>query len=393
MSATRSGAFAAAPPSLAARPGARRALLVVGGWLLLGLFRAGQFWATTLASGGRSTLESLVVGLLLWALAWLVLTPAVSYLCRRFPVERESAFRRVGLHLAIGPVAAVLAETLGAIFERTLLAEPSSSLPFLAAVRHSATVYLHLNLTTYGTLVALASFAHWADRDRAAALRAEALRRELWEARLETLKTHLNPPFFFRTLAAVKPLLREDADAATRMVVHLGELLRLTFRHEGRSTAPLRDELGTVDILLRIEKGRLGERLAATVHADVDLLDAPVPNLVLLPFVEHAVRHGVEARRGAAHVEIRATRASDRLVVTVGWTPRDGAARGAEGDSSGTGDAREEESGLSVVSAAARLTKLYGDGADVTWIDARTARLSLPLTLPPERSREGAPGR
>ena len=76
------------------------------------------------------------------------------------------------------------------------------------------------------------------------------------------------------------------------MVIALGELLRLTLEDTGRPLRSLAEELEFADLYLGIEKLRLGERLVIDYDIEPEATRAEVPQLLLQPLFENAVRHG-----------------------------------------------------------------------------------------------------
>ena len=97
------------------------------------------------------------------------------------------------------------------------------------------------------------------------------------------------------------------------------------------------------------------------------LRDAQVPNLILQPLVENAIKHGASQVRGVGHIEVAAQRQDDRLVVQV----RD----------NGPGLPDDLEAGLGLRNVRARLEELYGPDQSLTLTstdEGTTARMELP---------------
>jgi LytS/YehU family sensor histidine kinase len=127
----------------------------------------------------------------------------------------------------------------------------------------------------------------------------------------------LQPHFLFNTLHAISSLIHTNPDAADEMMAQLGEFLRYTLEKDSAQEVPLAEELEMLDHYLEIEKIRLAERL--TIRQDVpdDLHSAMVPNLILQPLVENAIRHGIAPRQSGGCLEIAARKSGDRLSLSV----------------------------------------------------------------------------
>src|SRR5690606_11602814 len=122
---------------------------------------------------------------------------------------------------------------------------------------------------------------------------AARLEKHLVEAQLQTLQRQLQPHFLFNTLHAISALMHRDVDAADRMLSRLSDLLRLSLDTVGRQLIPLKAEIDFLTRYLQIEQARLGERLTVEWDVEDDTLDGLVPNLVLQPLVENAIKHAI----------------------------------------------------------------------------------------------------
>jgi LytS/YehU family sensor histidine kinase len=129
------------------------------------------------------------------------------------------------------------------------------------------------------------------------------------------------------------------------MLAGLGDLLRLLLRSDGAQEVPVRQELELIERYLQIEQVRFGDRLAIELSVEAGVEDALVPNLILQPLVENAVRHGIGAAIGRVSVVVERVGSTLRMAV------------------SDTGDARPRDVdslGIGLANTRARLERLYG---------------------------------
>src|SRR5262249_8152137 len=146
----------------------------------------------------------------------------------------------------------------------------------------------------------------------------------------------------------------------------LSELLRLTLENVGQQEVSLRQELDALERYLEIEQIRFQDRLTVRLEVAPEALDASVPNLVLQPIVENAIRHGIAPRSSAGRIEIRAERRDGMIELQViddgpGLRPyaEEGAEEGAE---KGAEEGAEKfKEGIGLANTRARLRRLYGD--------------------------------
>ena len=127
-------------------------------------------------------------------------------------------------------------------------------------------------------------------------LRNSQLATRLAQAQLQVLKMQIQPHFLFNTLHAISTLMHKDVESADRMIAQLSDLLRLTLESDGVQEVSLKQELEFLESYLEIEKTRFQDRLTIETKIAPETLDAQVPNLILQPLVENAVRHGIEPR-------------------------------------------------------------------------------------------------
>jgi LytS/YehU family sensor histidine kinase len=135
----------------------------------------------------------------------------------------------------------------------------------------------------------------------------------------------------------------------------------------------LRDELAFLRRYLEVEEARFPDRLRTEIRADPGTLDARVPNLVLQPLVENAIKHGVSRRAQAGRVTVSAVREGAALVLRV------------MDDGPGLNGARESavrSPGVGLRNVQARLRHLYGTAQGFTLEDAPAGGAVATVTLP-----------
>jgi two-component system LytT family sensor kinase len=159
-----------------------------------------------------------------------------------------------------------------------------------------------------------------ADSARADQAEAEAARAEAETARAEAaaLRLQLNPHFLFNTLNSISSLVTLGRkEQAETMIQSLGDFLRASLHADPMADVSLAEEIETLDAYLAIESVRFGDRLRIEIDVAPGLSEAPVPNFILQPLVENAIKHGVAAAKGPAALTISAQAADGALVLAV----------------------------------------------------------------------------
>ena len=160
----------------------------------------------------------------------------------------------------------------------------------------------------YIAIVVAAHAYEYFQRARSQALEASEFQRALAVSELQALKMQIHPHFLFNTLHGISTLVDSDPARAKAMIVKLSNLLRTGFQQTDSDLIPLREELKFVEEYLDLEKMRLGARLTTNLQISPDTLALLVPQLVLQPLVENAIRHGIGTSRELGWIEIASAR-------------------------------------------------------------------------------------
>lgn len=185
-------------------------------------------------------------------------------------------------------------------------------------------------------------------RQREESLRVAAqLRAQLAEARLDALRMQLDPHFLFNTLHAISSLVERDPRGVRRMISRLSELLRHTIEGPSEQETTLREELDLLRRYLEIMEVRFQGRLEITTDVQERALDALVPNLILQPIVENAIKHGVSKIEGIGRISLRGRIEGGALVLSV--------------ENNGPLAAPSSGTGVGLRNTRARLSHLYGE--------------------------------
>lgn len=286
---------------------------------------------------------------------WALLTVPIWWMASRYAIERGRRVGRVGRVLLFVVVGVLLALAVDAILGRVrqeLFAEvvgdrfrrrPLPSFFFDLGFLDDLMVYF----AVLGTGVARDYFLRYQARLEETS-RLQAL---LTEARLDALRSQLNPHFLFNTLNAVSALVERDPRGVRKMIAQLSNLLRYTLEESAEQEVPLTRELDLLSEYVELMQIRFQGKLNVAMHVDDSARDALVPSLILQPLVENAIKHGTGQLVGSApgEIEIRAERIADQLRITV--------ADNGPGPSS---RASIDGTGVGLSNTTARLRQLYG---------------------------------
>jgi signal transduction histidine kinase len=297
-------------------------------------------------------------GLIFWLL-WVISTPLILWLARTFPIPRKEWLDGLLFHAPAGFIFS-FAHLLVYVVISLRLGNgvwPSSISALLVEFQPVfLSNFAWWSLIYWTSLIACYAFDYY-QRYQEGQLKASQLETQLAQSQLQALKMQLHPHFLFNTLHSISALMRDDIEAADKMIARLGEFLRMTLRNSGEQETSLEQELKFLECYLDIEKLRFQDRLTTRIAAEPDAMDARVPNLFLQPIVENAIRHGIAQQTSVGVVAITARRDNGRLHVEVqdngpGITPKSDSAAG----DSEAGAAN----GVGLANTRSRLLRLYG---------------------------------
>ena len=311
--------------------------------------------AIPIAGPNRPFSVQLETQIVTWGL-WLLLVPLVFAISRRAHNAGLTHWKGIGIQLLGAVLVSLLHSVIFGAAVRTVLPGAGTRIPAISFAVLVSFGYTG-DLLRYCLIAAAYHALAYQAEARERALSEAQLSAQLSAARLEALEARLHPHFLFNTLNTVTSLIRSKPESAVAVVQSLADLLRAALRAEPGKEVSLSSELELLQQYVAIQRVRFADRLTIQVHADDDTLSALVPQLVLQPLVENAIRHGIAPREAPGVVTIMSHREGDLLRLSV----RD--------DGVGFGHARSVSeraggsNGIGLNNTIARLDQLYGKSA------------------------------
>ncbi|HCT30006.1 MAG TPA: hypothetical protein DIW31_04600 [Bacteroidales bacterium] len=116
----------------------------------------------------------------------------------------------------------------------------------------------------------------------------------------QSLRQQMNPHFIFNTLNSIQLyILEKDSISSHKYLTKFARLMRMTLDNSLFSTIPLKDELESLKLYLDLEKLRLEDKFDYTIEygSDDSILNVEIPTLLIQPFVENAIWHGISLKK------------------------------------------------------------------------------------------------
>jgi sensor histidine kinase YesM len=329
-----------------------RLAAIWGIWTFIGLVFTLQGYFTSYRSERPMLFTDSLYLQMTWAYVWALATPLVLWAAARLPIERTNWVRSALLHIPISIALSVVLTALARVMIWFKFGYPLGKPLTFESISNFVIGNFSEGIGIY-LLIALTSYAYsYYRRFREGQLIALQLEAQLSQAQLQALKMQLHPHFLFNTLHSISALLNKDVEAARKMITRLGDFLRLTLENSGSQEVTLKQEMEFLSCYLEIERIRFQNRLVTRMDLGDRTLDARVPNLILQPIVENAIRYGIAPRSTPGLLEIEAKQLDGKLRIQV----RD--------NGPGLPEHRTSQNlfkkGLGLANTETRLKRLYG---------------------------------
>jgi two-component system, LytTR family, sensor kinase len=349
-------------------------------WTGAGLLYISQDFMTRLSRNESIPWRNTFIGWMSAMYICAAFTPAILWLCRRWPLEEPHRWRRWALHSAASVAfwlisTALEVPVLAALGMWPAIRGPAS---FTAEFRLLLPIDLQGAIVRYWAVVGLEALfrsnREARRREREALelkINSSQLAEQLTSSQLSALKMQLQPHFLFNTLGAIMVLVRQQKGReAETMLSRLSDLLRHTLDQAEAQEVPLWSELDFLRLYLSIEQVRFEDRLRVRIDAGKDVADALVPHMALQPIVENAVRHGLGQSEEPVLIHVSVCRADGRLTLTV------------TDDGPGCPAPLFEEKGIGLKNTRKRLHRLYGAEAALVAENRIPRGVRVTMTLP-----------
>jgi Histidine kinase len=283
------------------------AAIIVCAWLVVILAWTPPTYLTQIGPRERLSLLSVFFSVFLGFVPWMMVTPIVFWVARRFPISEERVVRNLLVQAGAGVLLLPLPTLLGMLM--TTIVGPTRQYPYYPNVLSWMAITTLYSVPTYIAVAGIGQALGYFERYR-------TRERQLARAELRALEAQLNPHFLFNTLNAISALGYRDPALADRALSHLSELLRLALEPRPQEL-PLRDEIGFVQSYLELYTIIMPGQVCVEWSVEPSAWDAAVPTMLLQPLVENAIVHGIAKLTGGGNLSFAASRVDDHLRLVV----------------------------------------------------------------------------
>jgi two-component system, LytTR family, sensor kinase len=341
-------------------------------WFAGGVFEASQAVLIMRFGEGRrhAWLPLFITELATW-LPWALATPWIIGLARRYPIARSATLRTLAVHLTSFVTISVATEAWSATLQVLFNPWGNRRWPTFWDTWSITLLYqILIFVIAYALILTITYLVDSRENVARQMTETARLNEELSKAQLAALRRQMEPHFMFNTLNSIAALVRDRRnEAAVSMIVGLSEFLRRASADSHRSQVTLGEEVEYLQRYVDIQQVRFGERLSVSVDIAPDLLNVPVPNLLLQPLVENAIKHGIAKRAAGGSVRVAGALKDGSLRLSV---YNDGPAFPESWQANGVG----------LTNLRTRLRILHGEGAELAMSRAGSDGVEVVVTLP-----------
>jgi ligand-binding sensor domain-containing protein len=146
------------------------------------------------------------------------------------------------------------------------------------------------------------------------------IQKQLYDTELQALRLQMNPHFIFNTLNSIQSfILKNDTDKAVSYLGKFSQLMRLILIHSTETYISIKEELRALHYYLEIENLRFDNKFSYSITVDkaIDEEFMEIPPMIIQPYVENAILHGLLQKEGKGHIDIRLSLAGHHILFVI----------------------------------------------------------------------------
>lgn len=304
---------------------------------------------------------------------WLLYIPItflVFYIGKKLPIQKPKIVQRLLIHKVISLLISTLAVIIYALFLTLLFNFVGDKKSFTDMFRKVVSTSFLNEFINYWLILAVYHGIKIFENYQQSLVEKARLEQQLSDTKLNALKMQLQPHFLFNTHHNIIGLMQKgDTEKATKMLMKLSDLLRLSLKETNDDLFSLKNEIHLLQLYLDILKIRFEERLDYKILIDSELQDAFVPPMLLQPIVENAIKYGVEPFAKQGIIEISASSKQKQLMLSV--------------KDNGIETFTDFKFGIGLMNTQERLKNLFGDETSLNiFSNSPSNGITVTITLP-----------
>jgi sensor histidine kinase YesM len=343
--------------------------LIPAFWIVVTLLMVGQDMLFSSLKGSQIVWSDTLIFKIKWLL-YIPVTFFVFWLGEKLPLQSPYMLRNLFLNLLISIAGSVFAVVVYSLIVTFLWNMFIGQTRFEVIFKRNLAISLFNEFVNFWIILAAHKAYTIFRQFQQSQVDKANLEKQLSDARLGFLKMQLQPHFLFNTHHNIIGLMQKgDTEKATRMLMKLSDLLRLSLKENNDDLVLLKNEVHLLELYLDILKIRFEERLDYQISIGNELQKAFVPPMLLQPIVENAVKYGIEPFTKQGKLEISAQNGQNELNLLV--------------KDNGIEAFHQFNFGIGLMNTQERLKNLFGEQAKLSIMsNAPENGITVKITLP-----------
>ncbi len=256
-------------------------------------------------------IDGLTFGLLLGFFGF-----AIWYVVKYNNLEENPVIQVLTSHAVAAIVFSSLWTLISVVLVKSLLQDPL----YESYINSRISARILQGFMFYFLLASIYYLYFYSQNNKQKRLREAELLDQLRNAQLIALKSQINPHFLFNSLNSISSLTITNPGKAQQMIIALSEFMRYSLQKNIDEMVSLETELKNISLYLQIEKIRFGDKLTYTFQVEENCKKQLIPNLILQPVFENAIKYGVYEASDIVEIGFKAVSTDTGLVMTIANT-------------------------------------------------------------------------
>lgn len=176
---------------------------------------------------------------------------------------------------------------------------------------------LDVNFLVYFIMVLIIYTYYFIKKNKESEFEKSLIKSQLANAKLNLLKSNLQPHFLFNTLNSISSLVDTNAKQAQNTIADLGNLLRELLDIGNKNLITLEQELNMLVKYINIIEVRFSDHFSFNAEIDDEILNAKFPSLLLQPIIENSIKHGYDYDTTDLEVILAIEKNNDRILISI----------------------------------------------------------------------------
>ncbi|MCB0479967.1 MAG: histidine kinase [Flavobacteriales bacterium] len=195
-----------------------------------------------------------------------------------------------------------------------------ANIEFVIHPKFYQTVWFKIGSALFGIAILVLGLFLYVSRIKQKESEKLSLGKKIADLELSALRAQMNPHFIFNTLSSIQHFVAtNNTEEALRYLSKFAKLMRVILDNSKRKEIPVKDEVMAISLYLELEKLRFKNKFdfEVLVSDNLDQSYDHIPSMLVQPYIENAILHGIMNKRGKGHIRLEFHRENGHLICLV----------------------------------------------------------------------------